>query len=102
MKPGQNELERTQAFGTNGAVIVREGSRIGKGNQLTYNAADDTYRMSGTPVEVVLEAQGTCTITLGSELQFSRSSETTEVKGTPIFPHSRKTLTACPPELRRK
>jgi lipopolysaccharide transport protein LptA len=102
MKADHNELERTEAFGTNGSVVVRDGARIGKGNYLKYTAADDTYFMTGTPVEVVEETQGTCRITLGASLKFSHSSETAQVDGTPIFPHSQKTLTACPPELRRK
>jgi len=102
LKAGQNELERTEAFGTNGSVVVREGARIGKGSYLRYIAADDTYFMSGTPVEVVEETQGTCTITLGAELKFSRSSETAQVRGTEIFAHSRKTLPSCPAELRPK
>ncbi|MEX2661896.1 MAG: LptA/OstA family protein [Vicinamibacterales bacterium] len=102
LKADQNELERTEAFGINGSVVVREGPRIGKGNHLTYIAADDTYLMTGTPVEVVEEKQGTCTITLGAELKFSRSSETAQVRGTPIFPHTIKTLPSCPAELKRK
>jgi lipopolysaccharide transport protein LptA len=102
MKADHNELERTQAFGTNGSVVVKEGARIGKGNHLTYTAADDTYFMTGTPVEVTEEKEGTCTITLGADLTFSRSSDTAQVNGTPIFPHSSKTLKSCPAELKRK
>jgi lipopolysaccharide transport protein LptA len=101
MKASQNELERTEAFGANGSVVVREGARIANGDHLTYTAVDDTYVMTGILVEVVEEKEGTCTKTQARSVRFSRSSETAQFEGTEIFPHTARTL-PCPPELTRK
>lgn len=101
LKPAVNELERAVAYGANGSVVVREGQRLGKGDHLTYTAADDRYMMLGRPVEVTEEANGVCKLTVGSEITFSRSTETGSAQGNPAFPTNTKTLKACPPELKR-
>lgn len=101
LKPVGNELERAEAFGTDGSVVVREGRRLANGNHLTYTSSDDNYVMIGTPVDVTEEEKGTCSRTLGAKVTFSRTSETASVEGNGIFPHTRKTLTACPAELAR-
>lgn len=101
LKPDSNELERAEAYGTDGSVIVREGPRIAKGNRLTYTAETDHYLMTGTPVEVVEEQKGTCSITLGATVTFSRTSDTASVKGNGTFPHTGRTLPKCPAGLGR-
>lgn len=101
LKPDVNELERAEASGADGSVVVREGPRVAKGNHLTYTAADDKYLMIGTPVEVIEENKGSCSITHGAEVTFSRTSETAGVRGNTLFPHTSRTLPACPPELKR-
>lgn len=101
LKPGVNELERAVATGPNGSVVVREGQRIAKGDHLTYTAADDNYRMLGRPVEVMENKDGTCSLTVGTEVTFSRTSETASARGNPSFPSEMTTLKTCPPELKR-
>ena len=101
LKPKVNELERAEAFGTNRGVVVREGQRLAKGDHLTYTAVDENYNMTGRPVEVTEEKNGTCSLTVGNRVTFSRASETARVEGDGTFPHTMKTLPACPPELKR-
>ncbi|MBA3637977.1 MAG: LPS export ABC transporter periplasmic protein LptC [Acidobacteria bacterium] len=101
LKPGVNELERAVAYGANGSVVVREGQRLGKGDHLTYTAADDNYMMTGRPVEVIEEKNGTCSLTVGAEVTFSRRTETASAKGNAAFPGTMTTLKTCPPELKR-
>ena len=101
LKPKVNELERAEAYGSNGAVVVREGQRLAKGDHLTYTAVDENYIMTGRPVEVTEEKNGTCTLTVGASVTFSRASESARVEGNQIFPHTGKTLPACPAELKR-
>lgn len=101
LKPTGNELERAEAFGAAGSVVVREGPRIAKGDHLTYTAADDNYLMMGRPVEVIEEKKGSCSVTLGATVRFSRASESARVEGNGTFPHTGKTLPTCPAELKR-
>ncbi|HVJ25929.1 MAG TPA: LptA/OstA family protein, partial [Vicinamibacterales bacterium] len=101
LKPKVNELERAEAYGKNRGVVVREGQRLAKGDHLTYTAVDENYNMTGRPVEVTEEKDGTCTLTVGNRVTFSRASETARVEGDGTFPHTMKTLPACPAELKR-
>ena len=103
MKAGVNELERAEAYGANGNVQVREGKRIAKGSHLTYTAANDLYLMIGTPVEVIEENNGTCTLTKGSTVTFDRTTERAQVEGLSSggIPMKTETLKACPAELAR-
>ena len=50
LKEDANELERLEA---DGDVTTIETNRTGHGRHLTYTAADETYVLVGTPVEVV-------------------------------------------------
>ncbi len=81
MKGSVNELERAEAYGTNGNVTVREGNRLVTGAHLTYTAADDQYLMVGTPVEVIEAKNGSCTSTLGQTATFNRATERASVQG---------------------
>ncbi|CAN5878530.1 hypothetical protein BH24ACI5_BH24ACI5_04430 [soil metagenome] len=101
LMPDVNELERAEAYGTNGSVVVKEGLRLAKGDHLTYTAADDTYLMTGRPVEVIEEKKGACSITHGASVTFSRASENARIAGGSIFPMTTRTLPECPPELKR-
>lgn len=102
LKPGVNELERAEAFGVKGSVVVIEGPRIAKGDHLVYTAADDNYMMNGTPVEVIEEKKnGTCQSTVGAAATFSRTSDQANFQGTRIFPATGKTLDKCPAGLGR-
>jgi lipopolysaccharide export system protein LptA len=101
LKPKVNELERAEAYGKNRGVVVREGQRLAKGDHLTYTSVDENYVMTGRPVEVTEEKDGTCTLTVGNRVTFSRASETARVEGDGTFPHTMKTLPACPAELKR-
>lgn len=102
LKPGVNELERAEAFGAKGTVVVREGPRIAKGNHLIYTAANDNYMMMGTPVEVVEERKnGTCQSTVGHSVTFSRTTEQANVEGNGTFPATGRTLDKCPAGLGR-
>lgn len=73
LKEGGEELERAEAHG---AVIVKEDLRTAKGDVLVYTAANDTYTMTGNPVEAIerdAPAATTCKRTLGTTLTFTRS-----------------------------
>ena len=103
LKPEVNELERAEATGANGTVTVRESNRIAEGAHLVYTSADERYVMTGTPVKIVEERNGTCTQTTGTSATFNRASESAEVLGLASgrIPARNEALKACPPELRR-
>ena len=103
LEPAANQLRRAEAYGPNGAVVVREGHRIAKGSHMTYTAADDRYLMIGTPVEIVEEKNGTCTQTLGSTVTFNRTTERASVEGSASgkVQMQTNTLASCPAGLIR-
>jgi lipopolysaccharide transport protein LptA len=103
MKAGVNELQRAEAYGANGEVQVTEAHRIAKGSHLTYTAADETYLMTGTPVEVIEEKDGICKLTVGATVTFNRTTESASVAGPAGGKISMKgeTLKTCPAELIR-
>lgn len=102
-RPDVNELERAEAYGANGSVRVRESNRIAKGAHLTYTAADERYLLVGTPVEIVEERKGTCTLAVGATATFNRATERAEVVGSVSgrIPMRTETLKSCPAELVR-
>jgi lipopolysaccharide export system protein LptA len=103
LKPDVNELERAEATGANGTVTVRESNRIAAGAHLVYTSADERYVMTGTPVTIVEERKGNCTLTTGTRATFNRASESAEVLGSASgrIPARTEAMKACPPELRR-
>jgi hypothetical protein len=78
LKPKENELERAEADGT---VTVTEGQRTARGDHLTYTASDETYVMTGNPLEVDRFAPGECTRTMGVTLRFRRGDDNLTVDG---------------------
>ena len=72
MKQNAGELERAEADGT---VTVKEGIRTATGQHLTYTTADETYVMTGSPVEVEERKEKECRISSGNTLKFRKAGE---------------------------
>ena len=67
-----NELERAEGYGANGSVIVKESDRVATGARVTYFAKDETYHMTGTPVDVVeIKRPDDCKKSIGAVLYSS-------------------------------
>jgi len=94
-----NELERAEGYGSNGAVIVKESNRIATGARLTYLAKDETYHITGTPVEVVEIAPNDCKKSLGAVLTFQRGVDAVDMKGNALIRMESAPI-ACPAETR--
>jgi lipopolysaccharide export system protein LptA len=92
-----NEIERAEA---DGAVTVEEGHRRATGAHLTYTGADDTYVMTGTPVEVDEITPPQCRKTRGATLTFQRSVDKVVVVGIPDVLPMVATPYACTAERR--
>jgi LPS export ABC transporter protein LptC len=83
LKQSGNELERAETYAGNEPVVVIESGRTAKGTHLTYTAADDTYVMTGAPVDV-LEFQNTgCKRTLAAKVTFNRTDDRIGTTGGP-------------------
>jgi lipopolysaccharide export system protein LptA len=99
LKEGGEELERAEAHG---AVTVKETLRTATGDVLVYTAADDTYTMTGNPVEAIEKdtpASTTCKRTLGSTLTFTRSVGSIRVQTSGLVPIKAEQI-PCPAERR--
>jgi LPS export ABC transporter protein LptC len=97
LKEDGNELERAEAHGT---VTVKETLRTATGDVLIYTAADDTYKMTGNPVEAIeRETPTTCKKTLGTVLTFKRSVGSIRADTDGIVP-LQVTQVPCPAERR--
>ena len=72
MKQNAGELERAEA---DGAVTVKEGIRTATGQHLTYTTADETYVMTGSPVEIEERKETECRISSGNTLKFRKAGE---------------------------
>ena len=81
LKEGANELERLEA---DGDVTTIETNRTGRGRHLTYTAADETYVLVGTPVEVVAKEPTSCKRTLAGSLRFQRAVDNIQTEGSPV------------------
>jgi lipopolysaccharide transport protein LptA len=101
LKTGANEVERAEAYGTSGKVVIKEGRRIATGTRLTYTAKTDEYLIVGTPVEIIEEEQGTCRRMLGTNAIFNRAAGSTRVKAEEPFATETTTMKECPVGLRR-
>jgi lipopolysaccharide transport protein LptA len=99
MKKDVNELERVEGYGVNGSVVVKEGGRIATGARVTYEAKDQTYHMTGTPVEAIEIAPNDCKKSVGATLTFQRAVDSITMKGTNLI-RSVQTTIACPTETR--
>ena len=97
---GANELERAEGYGANGTVIVKEPGRVATGARLTYIAKDQSYLMTGTPVEAVETAPQDCKKSVGAVLTFQRGvADTLTLTGNNLI-RSSTTQIACPAETR--
>ena len=99
LKKDVNELERVEGYGANGSVVVKEGGRVATGARVTYLAADQTYHMTGTPVEAVEIAPPDCKKSVGSVLKFQRAVDSITMTGNNLI-RSVATPIACPAETR--
>jgi LPS export ABC transporter protein LptC len=72
LKEGSKELDRAEA---DGKVTVIEGFRTATGQHLTYTPANETYVMTGTPVEVVEKMPNECRISNATTLTFRKAAE---------------------------
>jgi lipopolysaccharide export system protein LptA len=87
LKQGANELERAEA---DGSVTVKEGGRTATGNHLTYTAADDTYLMTGNPLELEERTPTDCRVTVGATLSFKRAAVSTLIQNNGLTPNEIK------------
>ena len=100
LKTAANELERVAAYGVNGSVIVKDGSRTATGARLTYTARTETYLMSGTPVVAIDNTPPDCKRSEGAVLTFRRGVlDSMSTEGNGVFPSKQKTF-ACTTETR--
>ena len=83
LKQGGNELERAEAYAGSEPVVVIQELRTAKGNHLTYTAADDTYVMTGTPVDVLEHQTTGCKRTLAATVTFNRTDDRVRTAGGP-------------------
>lgn len=96
LKEGGKELERAVADGN---VIAKEGGRNVTGGHLVYTAANDTYVMTGAPVEVVRKASVQCEKTVCARLTFHRATDNLKVEDDGLRLVRTESI-PCPPELR--
>jgi lipopolysaccharide export system protein LptA len=97
---GANELERAEGYGANGTVIVKEPGRVATGARLTYTAKDQTYLMTGTPVEAVETAPQDCKKSVGTVLTFQRGAvDRLKMTGNDLIRSSTAQI-PCPAETR--
>lgn len=90
-----NELERAEGYGANGSVVVKENFRVATGARLTYFAKDETYHMTGTPVDVVEIKPDDCKKSLGAVLTFQRAVDSVNMKGNNLIRMESAPI-ACP------
>jgi LPS export ABC transporter protein LptC len=72
LKQGSKELDRAEA---EGKVTVVEGFRTATGQHLTYTPANETYVMTGAPVEIVEKMPNECRISNATTLTFRKAAE---------------------------
>jgi lipopolysaccharide export system protein LptA len=72
LKEGSKELDRAEA---EGKVTVIEGFRTATGQHLTYTPANETYVMTGAPVEVVEKPPNDCRISNATTITFRKAAE---------------------------
>ena len=72
MKEGSKELDRAEADGN---VTVIEGVRTATGQHLTYTPANQTYVMTGAPVQIVEKMPKECRISDATTVTFRKDAE---------------------------
>lgn len=78
------QLERAEADGN---VVSRQDLRRAYGQHLTYQAKDESYTMTGSPVKVYDDTPPDCRVTEGAVATFQRSGSASSVRGSDAFPH---------------
>jgi lipopolysaccharide export system protein LptA len=73
LKESSNELERAEADGH--VVLKDERNRTATGDHLTYTPANETYVMTGAPVEVEERVGKECRLSSATTLTFDRTSD---------------------------
>jgi lipopolysaccharide export system protein LptA len=96
---GANELERAEGYGANGTVIVKESGRVATGARVTYTPKDQTYLMTGTPVEATEVKPPDCKKSVGAVLTFQRAVDTVQMAGNDLIRMVESKI-ACPAETR--
>jgi lipopolysaccharide export system protein LptA len=96
LKESGTELERAEAHGR---VTVKEAQRTATGDRLVYTTVNDTYVMTGRPVEVVDREQQACKKTVGAILKFRRAVDTIQGEGAHGLTLKTETI-PCPAERR--
>lgn len=71
LKQEANELERAEA---DGSVVVKEGVRTANGRHLVYTPANETYVMTGSPVQIEERTPSGCRLTEGTVTRFRRTT----------------------------
>jgi lipopolysaccharide export system protein LptA len=89
-----NELERAVA---DGQVIVKEGQRTATGEHLTYTPDNETYVMTGAPVEIEERTPTDCKVTVGTSLTFRRTNVDMRIEGNGVSPVTLKKCAAKQP-----
>jgi lipopolysaccharide export system protein LptA len=72
LKEGSKQLDRAEA---EGKVTVIEEGRTATGQHLTYTPADETYVMTGAPVEIVEKTPTACRISNATTIKFRKAEE---------------------------
>jgi lipopolysaccharide export system protein LptA len=67
-----NELDRAEA---DGHVVLKDRNRTATGNHLTYTPKNETYVMTGSPVEVEERIGNECRLAQASSLTFDKTSD---------------------------
>ena len=96
LKAGVNELERAEA---DEHVTVKESYRTAVGDHLTYTTADETYVMTGAPLEIEEKTPTECSVTVGSKVTFKRGlSVSTFIENNGLTPVTTKPCVPRPPD----
>ena len=84
LKEGGSEVERAEA---DRDVLVKENIRTVTGQHLVYTPADQTYVMTGAPVEIEeRKTANECSVSHATEVTFRRGVESTVMKNNKVAP----------------
>jgi lipopolysaccharide export system protein LptA len=91
LKPSVNELQRAEADGN---VVLKERNRTGTGAHLSYTPENETYVMTGSPVEVEEKTGTECRVSSASTLTFDRTSDRMVMDNNRVAPVKLRQCTA--------
>jgi lipopolysaccharide export system protein LptA len=100
LKESGNELERLVAEGK--IVTSKVDNMYATGKHLVYTATNETYVMSGEPVDAIQkDDQGACKQSTGKTLTYVRTTDSMRLVGIDgLAPIESKPINPCPAELR--